>query len=74
MFRYFNELSNRLIAEEMENPGPVRWYHHLNRFLFANAIVYGVAALVFSPVPAGVVFLQVVIVSLGVYRLALNER
>lgn len=74
MFRYLSVLSNRLIAEEMENPGPVRWYHHLNRFLFGNAIVYGVAALFFSPVTAGMVLLQVVIVTLGVYRLALSER
>lgn len=74
MFRYFNELSNKLMAEEMENPSPVRWYHHLNRFVVLNAIAYGVAALVFSPITAGMVLLQVVIVSLGVYRLALNER
>lgn len=74
MFRYFSELSNRLIAEEMENPGPVRWYHHLNRFLFANAIVYGFTALLFSPITVGIVIIQVVIVSLGVYHLAARER
>ena len=48
MFRYFNELSNKLIAEEMENPGPVRWYHHLNRFVVLNVIVYGVYRLAFE--------------------------
>lgn len=46
MFSYFSKLSNQLIAEEMENPSPVRWYHHLNRLVFASAVIYGVAAIV----------------------------
>ncbi len=46
MFRYFSKLSNQLIADEMASPSPVRWYHHLNRFIFASAVVYGIAAMV----------------------------
>jgi hypothetical protein len=39
MFRYFNELSNRLTAEELANPGPVRWYHWLARILFVVVLL-----------------------------------
>lgn len=34
MFRYLNGLSNRLIAQELANPGPVLWYHHVARLVF----------------------------------------
>lgn len=45
MLRYFNELSNKLMAQEMVSPSPVRWYHHLNRFIVLAVIVYGIYCL-----------------------------